>query len=191
MKWRAPWIAAKRHAVNWRRVRGRTYARLGRATNRWRAIAATTRRRRHEELVLAFVDAARSGDLDALMSMLAEDARLVADGGGKVQAALNVIEGSDRVARFIIGVTTKGFAEVTTLRFGPVNGLPGLIMYSTDGSVQTVAFEIEDDRIRTIYSVRNPDKLRHLTSREGAAASSDSPDTYVTGLVPWIPAWTR
>ena len=98
------------------------------------------------------------------MSMLAEDARLVTDGGGKVQAALNVIEGADRIARFIIGATTKGLAEGTTLRFGPVNGMPGLIVYSTDGSVQTVAFEIEDDRIRTIYSMRNPDKLKHLTS---------------------------
>ena len=119
---------------------------------------------RHEELVSAFVTAARSGDVNALMSMLAEDARFVSDGGGKVQAALNVIDGADRVARFIVGVTTKGLAEVRSLRFGPVNGLPGLIAYSTDGSVQTVAFEIEDDRIRTIYTVRNPDKLRHLTS---------------------------
>ena len=119
---------------------------------------------RHEELVSAFVDAARAGDVNALMSMLAEDARFVSDGGGKVQAALNVIHGADRVTRFVVGVTTKGLAEVTTLRFGPVNGLPGLIVYSTDGSVQTVAFEIQDNRIRTIYTVRNPDKLRHLAS---------------------------
>jgi RNA polymerase sigma-70 factor (ECF subfamily) len=118
---------------------------------------------RHEELVLAFVDAARSGDLDALMSMLAEDARLVADGGGKVQAA-SVIDGADRIAHFIISVGPKGLPEGTTLRFGPVNGLPGLIAYSPDGSVQTVAFEMEANRIRTIYSMRNPDKLKHLTS---------------------------
>jgi len=146
-------------------TRARTHVREARPRDesvaRDRGDDATTT---HEELVVAFVDASRSGDLDALMSMLAEDARLVADGGGKVQAALNVIEGSDRIARFINGVRTKGFTEGTTLRFGPVNGLPGLIMYSTDGSVQTVAFEIEDDRIRTIYSVRNPDKLRHLRS---------------------------
>jgi RNA polymerase sigma-70 factor (ECF subfamily) len=126
-----------------------------------RADHATTR---HEELVSAFVDAARSGDLEALMSMLAEDARLVADGGGKVQAALSVIEGSDRTARFIVSAAAKGLSEGTTLRFRPVNGLPGLIAYSPDGYVQTVAFEIEEGRIRTIYSVRNPDKLKHLPS---------------------------
>jgi RNA polymerase sigma-70 factor, ECF subfamily len=49
---------------------------------------------------LAFVDAPRSGDVDALMSMRAKDARLVADGGGKVQAALNVIDGANRLTPF-------------------------------------------------------------------------------------------
>ena len=102
---------------------------------------------KHEKLVSAFVDASRSGDLDALMSMLAADARLVADGGGKVQAALNVIEGAQRISRFIVGTAPRGL-EGTTLRFQAVNGLPGLVGSSPDGSVQTVAFEIEDNRIR-------------------------------------------
>jgi hypothetical protein len=57
----------------------------------------------------------------------------------------------------------KGLSEGATLRFGAVNGLPGMIAYSPDGYVQIVAFEIEDNRIRTIHSVRNPDKLKHLT----------------------------
>jgi RNA polymerase sigma-70 factor (ECF subfamily) len=144
--------------------RARTHVREARPPDesvaRHRSDDANTK---HQKLVLAFVDAARSGDLDALTSMLATDARLVADGGGKVQAALNVIEGADRIARFIVGARTKGLSDGTTFRPGPVNGLPGLIMYSPDGYVQTVAFEIEEDRIRMIYSVRNPDKLKHLT----------------------------
>jgi RNA polymerase sigma-70 factor (ECF subfamily) len=53
--------------------RARTHVREARprdeSVTRDRANDATTR---HEELVLAFVDAARSGDLDALMSMLAD-----------------------------------------------------------------------------------------------------------------------
>jgi RNA polymerase sigma-70 factor, ECF subfamily len=143
--------------------RARTHVREARpgeaAVTRDRADAT----RKHEELVLAFVEASRSGDVEALMSMLAEDARLVTDGGGKVHAALNVIDGADRIARFIMGVRTKGLTE-GTVRFGRVNDLPGLIAYSPNGFVQTVAYEIADDRIRTIYSVRNPDKLKHLKS---------------------------
>jgi RNA polymerase sigma-70 factor (ECF subfamily) len=147
--------------------RARTHVREARPRNESamhdRADAATAK---HEKLVLAFVDASRSGDLEDLMSLLTEDARLVTDGGGKVQAALNVLDGPNRVARFIIGVRARGLSDVATMRLGPVNGLPGLIAYSNDGSVQTVAFEIEGDRIRTIYSVRNPDKLKHLVPLE-------------------------
>lgn len=53
---------------------------------------------------MALVDAPRSGDLDASMSMLAKDARLVADGGGKVQAALNVIDGAGRLTAFYMAL---------------------------------------------------------------------------------------
>lgn len=118
---------------------------------------------RHRELVAAFVDAARSGDVDALMHLLAHDVRFVADGGGKVPAALNVIEGADRTARFVAGAVRNGLAAGVTLRFTAINGLPGLIIHGADGSVQSTAFEIDGDRIRAIYVVRNPDKLRHVT----------------------------
>jgi RNA polymerase sigma-70 factor (ECF subfamily) len=47
----------------------------------------------HAELMSAFVAAARSGDLHALTQLLASDVRVVTDGGGKVAAALNVLEG--------------------------------------------------------------------------------------------------
>jgi RNA polymerase sigma-70 factor (ECF subfamily) len=118
---------------------------------------------RHRELMSTFVDAARSGDIEALTRLLSHDVRVISDGGGKVPAALNVIEGADRAARFVSGVVKKGLSPGTSLRFAAINGLPGLIIHGADGSVQSAAFEIEGDRIRAIYAVRNPDKLRHLT----------------------------
>ena len=116
----------------------------------------------HEQLVSAFVNAARSGDLETLIGLLAADARLVTDSGGKVPAAMNVIEGADRTARFIVGAVRKGLPEGAVIRFAAINGLPGVIAYAPDGSVQTVAFDIAHDRVRAIYAVRNPDKLSHL-----------------------------
>lgn len=122
---------------------------------------------RHTQLMSAFIDATRSGDLNGLVQLLASDVRVVTDGGGKVLAALNVIEGADHSSRFLIGAARKGWRDDFTLRFATINGLPGIVIESPEGTVQTTAFEIEDGVIRAVYVVRNPDKLRHL--RESAA----------------------
>lgn len=118
----------------------------------------------HAELLSAFINASRSGDVAALTRLLASDVKLVTDGGGKVAAALNVIEGADRVAAFLAGVVRKGWTDDTTVRFDAINGLPGLIVSGPSGLFQTNAFEIEGDVVKAIYIVRNPDKLRHLVS---------------------------
>ncbi len=118
---------------------------------------------KHEELLTAFINATRTGNLEHLTRILASDVRVVTDGGGKVAAALNVIDGAERSAAFLVGATRKGWREDYSLRFDTINGLPGLVVDSPQGVVQTNGFEIEDDVIKTIYVVRNPDKLRHLT----------------------------
>ena len=117
---------------------------------------------KHAELISAFIAATRSGDLNGLTQLLASDVRVVTDGGGKVQAALNVLEGADRSARFLIGAARKGWREEYSLRFAVINGLPGVIIDGPGGPIQTSAFEIEDGVVRALYVVRNSDKLRHL-----------------------------
>ena len=109
----------------------------------------------------------------AITQLLASDVRAITDGGGKVRAALNAIDGADRVAHFLVDVTRKRpdawWREDFRMRFALVNGLPGVVVDSPEGPVQTTAFEIEDDVVKAIYVVRNPDKLRHLavgTTRE-------------------------
>ncbi len=91
---------------------------------------------------------------------------VLTDGGGKLPAALNAIHGADRVAQFLVDVTRKRpdawWRDDFTLRFALVNGLPGIVVDAPEGPVQTTAFEIEDDVIKALYVVRNPDKLRHL-----------------------------
>jgi RNA polymerase sigma-70 factor (ECF subfamily) len=129
-----------------------------------RPVSAHAPRRgaKHAELLSAFVIASRSGDLATLTRLLASDAKFVSDGGGKVAAALNVIEGAERVAAFLAGVVRKGWTDDISIRFDTINDLPGLIMRGPDGLVQTLALEIEGDAVKAIYVVRNPDKVRHL-----------------------------
>jgi RNA polymerase sigma-70 factor (ECF subfamily) len=121
---------------------------------------------KHAQLLSAFVAASQSGDLNAVTQFLANDVRVVSDGGGKVRASRDVVEGADRVARLIVNATRphKGqwWRDEFTIRFATVNGLPAVIVDAPEGPVQTTAFEIEGDLIRALYTVRNPDKLRHL-----------------------------
>jgi RNA polymerase sigma-70 factor (ECF subfamily) len=109
----------------------------------------------------------------------------VTDGGGKVRAALDAIDGADRAARFLVDVTRKRpgqwWRDDFRVRFASVNGLPGVVVDAPEGAVQTTAFEIEGGVIRAMYVVRNPDKLRHLAvgsasaqaGKRGSHGSSD------------------
>ena len=85
---------------------------------------------KHAEFLSAFLTASRSGDLATLTHLLASDARLVADGGGKASAALNVIEGSSRVAAFLSGAGPKGWTDDLRVDVETINGLPGVIVSS-------------------------------------------------------------
>lgn len=117
---------------------------------------------KHAELISAFTTASRSGDIETLKTLLATDARVVTDGGGKVSAALNVIEGADRGAAFLVGVVRKGWTDDMSVRYATINGLPGLLVSGPNGLIQTTAFEFDGDAVTAIYIVRNPDKLKHL-----------------------------
>ena len=137
--------AACRQLATRARTRARGQA-PWRIAGRDRADEATTK---HEKLLSAFVDASRSGDLDALMNMLAADARLVADGGGKVQAALNVIEGAERISRFIVGVAPRGWKA---RRYAST---PSMGCRAWSSTRPTVPCRPSRSRSRTIASARS------------------------------------
>ena len=117
-------------------------------------------------LALAFAAASASGDMAGLASLLAEDAILVSDGGGKRKAALRVLVGRADIVRLMEGLAWRGggLAAVRVVRRARINGYPGLILGFGDGP-GTIAFQPgEDGRIAAIYMVRNPEKLAHLAS---------------------------
>lgn len=109
----------------------------------------------------AFLAASRGGDLAALQAMLAADAVLHTDGGGKRPAALNRVFGGDKIARFFAGLARKN-RPPTAVRPAIINGQPGFVTVEADGVPQTTALEIGPGGITAIYIVRNPDKLGHI-----------------------------
>ncbi|MGE5147310.1 MAG: sigma-70 family RNA polymerase sigma factor [Candidatus Eiseniibacteriota bacterium] len=115
------------------------------------------------KVVAAFIAASESGDAEGLARLLAEGAVLYTDGGGKRIAALNPIFGRARIVRFLTSVRRKQqFHPVVGVRPAEVNGLPGFIAVEIDGALQTVALDVRDGAIATIYIVRNPDKLQRV-----------------------------
>jgi RNA polymerase sigma-70 factor, ECF subfamily len=113
-------------------------------------------------LAEAFRLATRSGDAAGMVRLLAADAVLYTDGGGKRIAALNPIHGSDKIARFFAGVVKKTHADGWRVRDAHINGDPGFVFADPEGALQTIAFDIADGRIAAIYLVVNPDKLQRV-----------------------------
>ncbi|TPV92815.1 MAG: sigma-70 family RNA polymerase sigma factor [Myxococcales bacterium FL481] len=150
---------------------------LGREEAACRQLAARGRRRVRESrprraatqsapptptaLLTAFTIAARDGDIAKLERVLAEDVAVTADGGGRVTAATKVVRGRHNVVRLILGLM-RHIDPRARLWPATVNGHPGLVLRQGDTITQTIAFEICDGQIAHIYTVRNPDKLRHL-----------------------------
>src|SRR5262249_48340250 len=103
-----------------------------------------------------------SGDLATFAEMLAEDAVLIADGGGKKYAALRPIYGRDRMVRFFIGIVSK-FGPPKAIRRLPLNSGDGFAITEADGGLQTWSLDWSPDgQVKAIYLLRNPDKLQHL-----------------------------
>lgn len=110
-----------------------------------------------------FFRASRSGDMTALGAMLAQDVSMHSDGGGKRNAALEIIVGHRTVMKLhkSLAVLMRKYGS-QLVGTGFINGLPGFVTREPDGELQTTALELQDDKVVTIYIVRNPDKLRHL-----------------------------
>ena len=69
-----------------------------------------------ERLTDAFLQACSTGDLNGLVQILASDAVLYSDGGGKAAAALAPIRGADRIARFFLGIMKKAPSSMEVRR---------------------------------------------------------------------------
>lgn len=126
----------------------------------------TVTREAHLKLLREFAQAAASGDLSALRGLLADDAELVSDGGGKVRSFARVLRGAQRLAMLYFALARRlardGARQDIVL--AEVNGRPGLLRY-IDGQLESVqSFETDGTRITAIHSQRNPDKLARVVT---------------------------
>lgn len=114
---------------------------------------------RERKVVAAALHAVRAADVDGLISVLADDIVAWSDGGPKRRAARHPIMGSDRVARFLIGIANHSVGIDLTATPVTIGGDPGVRLASGDELYGVMAFRVAEDRIQSIRSVINPDKL--------------------------------
>lgn len=125
--------------------------------------ASSTHVKQAEELARSFMNAALTGNFEKFVGMLADEARLYMDGGGKVRAAVFPIIGSERILAFLNGIASKSYGLKNQL-FVNVNGQPGLLL-KRDGEVFGVlSFQFDSNsRPVRLFIISNPDKLKHVS----------------------------
>jgi RNA polymerase sigma factor (sigma-70 family) len=147
---------------------------VGRTPAACRQLASSARRRirasqapatptaRRADIIRDFKQAWEAKDIDALIGLLDPDATATGDGGGLVRAELRPIEGAEQIARFFVD-RASAVPNVTILE-RTVNGQPGLVAQLDGVTVTVMAFDIAGDRIKHIWAILNPDKLRPWTT---------------------------
>jgi RNA polymerase sigma-70 factor, ECF subfamily len=107
-------------------------------------------------VVEAFLAAARGGDLETLVSLLAPDVVVRADGG--TLRPSSVVQGREAVAR---GAMT--FARATELsRLALVNGSVGAVGLTGGRIVSVAAFTVSDGRVTALDILTDPERLARL-----------------------------
>lgn len=120
-------------------------------------------RETHLRLLRSFADASASGDFAALKAMLADDAELIADGGGKVPSFGKPLFGGQRIAQLYLATSLR-YRSALHIELAMVNGEWGLLRF-VDGVLESVqSFETDGERIVRIHSQRNPDKLARVAA---------------------------
>ena len=123
-----------------------------------------TTREQRDQLAGRFFAAAEQGDLSGLEALLAHDAELSGDGGGKVPALARSLRGRSRVARTLINWFRLG-ARLPGVSLRPIeiNGGPGaLYLDAKQRLIGVIALDIAGGQVQSISSIVNPDKLTHL-----------------------------
>jgi RNA polymerase sigma-70 factor (ECF subfamily) len=148
---------------------------VGRTPAACRQLASSARRRlraaqapatptaQRAETVRAFKRAWQAKDINALIGLLDPDATATADGGGLALTFLRPIEGGEQIARAWIELANRATSNMT-LYERTVNGQPGLVAQQDGVTVTVFAFDVVGDRIKHIWVIRNPEKLRPWTT---------------------------
>jgi len=147
-----------RSEANCRQIFGRARQHLSAHRSRFEVSSEQSR-----VLLESFLAAARGGDMNRLVDLLAADVAFCGDGGGKATSLPQPVYGRDVVAPFLMTIFERVSLWGITPEPSLVNGGPGIVNRDALGRIVSVlSFEVLDGVIQAVRSVVNPDKLEHL-----------------------------
>jgi len=122
-----------------------------------------TDRKAQREVTERFLAAAITGDVESLLAAMAPGVVLVADGGGRVKAALRPIIGAEKVARFLGAVGPQG-VDLPGLRVevADINGAPAIVAWTDEGPFMALQLVLAGGLVEQVLYVANPEKLAGL-----------------------------
>ncbi len=103
-----------------------------------------------------------------LLELLAPDAILWADGGGKAKAPLRPIHGRDKIARFFVGISGRAVPAGGGVQIVEVNGGPAVVLHTATGPFAAGMVDLDPDTglISVIRLIASPDKMAGLAALE-------------------------
>jgi RNA polymerase sigma-70 factor, ECF subfamily len=120
----------------------------------------------HRRLLMAFTRAARAGDVEALVNLLAEDAVMITDGGADgrlVDGKRNLpgpLQGRARIAAFVAAGSRR--RDHFAIAIHELNGQPALVFYEDEKPFGALMLAVSDDRIHRVFFHGDLTRLSHL-----------------------------
>ena len=116
------------------------------------------------KVLRGFADALSRGDFEGLQDLLADQSRLLSDGGGIVPSFGKPLLGARRIAQ-LYWAAYRRYGERVRLVLAQLNGQWAMLRFIDNRLESAQSFEIDGERILRIFVQRNPDKLERLASK--------------------------
>lgn len=110
-----------------------------------------------------YINSIKNGDVKALEQILSNEIAVKTDGGGNIKIVSELVVGLKPVADLMLYVYNT-YQKSLSIKFSKINHQPAVLFYKDNMLVNCQVFEIENDKIKGIYSVVDPEKLKNINN---------------------------
>lgn len=138
---------------------------LSRAKGLLHADATVVEKKIPADYLDKYLEVIRNGDTSRLEQLLTQEIAVVSDGGGKVTAFMKPVLGRESVIALLLGLHKKFYSQAR-LEKTMINHQPAIFYYDENNKLVTcqVLSLSPDGHIGNMFFMRNPDKLKGLSS---------------------------